>query len=107
MKRLSVLLVLTFTSCASIPDVPICRARTVNSGFCTNTVSNKDIIVDDTHLLNGKTWLDLKIESVYVPAESWAEIKKYIIKQCKKHRDCSGNIDTWSSKIDSVFPYDN
>jgi hypothetical protein len=69
------------------------------------TISDKDQVVDDTHLLNGKTWLDLKVESVYVPSESWAEIKKYIIKQCKKNNDCADNIGNWSNKIDSVNPF--
>lgn len=68
------------------------------------TISNKDMIVSDESLLNGKTWIDLKIESVYVPADSWAELKKYIIKQCKKHNDCEHDIGSWSAKIDSVNP---
>lgn len=103
MKYLSVLLVL-LTNCATVPDVYVCRARSVNEGFCTKTISNGDIIVTDNVKLNGKTWIDLKIESVYVPAESWAEIKSYIIKQCKKHNDCGKSVDSWTRKIDSVSP---
>lgn len=102
MKSLKLLFILTLYSCASVPNVPVCRARTVSSGFCTYTVDNKDMIIDDTHLLNGKTWIDLKIESVYVPAESWAVIKEYIIKQCKKNNNCSENIGTWTGKLDSL-----
>jgi hypothetical protein len=68
------------------------------------TISNKDLIVDDTHLLNGKTWLDLKIESVYVPTDSWSNIKEYVLKKCKQDKNCSNNIGQWSSKIDSVNP---
>lgn len=105
MKRLSVLLnLILFSSCASLPDTWVCRARSVNQGFCTKTLSNEDFIVDDTHLLNGKTWIDLKIESVYVPVESWADIKGFILKKCKKNQDCSNNIGTWEGKIDSVNP---
>ena len=104
MKHLRNLLILTLYSCASVPDVPICRARSATEGFCTYTISNKDIIVTDNNKLGGKTWLDLKIESVYLPVESWASIKEYILKQCKKHNDCSNNIGTWSTKIDSIKP---
>lgn len=104
MKHLSFLLILSLSGCASVPDVVVCRARTASSGFCTYTISNKDLIVDDVNLLNGKTWIDLKIESVYVPVESWAEIKKYILKQCKKNNDCSDNLDSWTRKMDSVDP---
>jgi len=104
MKHLRNLLILTLCSCASIPNTWVCRARSANEGFCTKTLSNEDKIVTDTNLLNGKTWIDLKIESVYVPAESWAEIKKYIIKQCKKRQDCQADVGVWSNKIDSVMP---
>lgn len=102
MKHLSVLLSLIFISCAQVPDIAVCRSRSAVQGFCTYTISNKDIIVDDTHLLDGKTWIDIKVESVMLPADSWAEIKKYIIKQCKKHNDCSHDIGKWSNKMDSV-----
>lgn len=61
------------------------------------------MVIDDTHLLNGKTWLDLVIESVYVPADSWVEIKSYIIKQCKKTNSC-GEVGEWKTKLDSINP---
>lgn len=105
MKSLKPLFILILiSSCAAIPDVSVCRSRSVSSGFCTMTISSKDSIVDDTHLLNGKTWIDLKIESVYLPADSWAKIKEYIIKQCKKDNNCAQNIGNWTSKLESVNP---
>lgn len=104
MKHLSVLFALLISSCASVPDVWCCRARTVNSGFCTKTISNEDMIVDDTHLLNGKTWIDLKIESVYLPSESWVKIKEFVIKECKKTNKCSKEIASWDRKLNSLTP---
>lgn len=108
MKHLKSLLILTLCSCASIPDTWVCRARSANTGFCTKTISDQSQIVSDETplMLQGKpkTWIDLKIESVYVPAESWADIKGFIIKKCKKNQDCSANIGTWEGKIDSVNP---
>lgn len=68
------------------------------------TISKKEMTVSDKDLLNGKTWLDLVIESVYVPADSWVEIKSYIIKMCKKTNDCKDDIDTWKSKLDKINP---
>jgi hypothetical protein len=68
------------------------------------TISNKDMIVDDEHLLNGKTWLDLKIEAVYLPTESWAKLKTYIISQCKKHSDCTKEVGDWNRKLEYVTP---
>ena len=104
MQNLKLLFLLSLCSCASVPDVPICRSRTANTGFCTWTISNKDQVIDDIHMLNGKTWLDLKIESVMVPSDSWAEIKKYIIKQCKRDNNCSNDIGTWQGKLDEITP---
>jgi hypothetical protein len=104
MRNSSLLLSLIICSCASIPDVPVCRQRTVNSAFCTYTISNKDIIIDDTHLLDGKSWIDLKIESIYVPVDSWIKIKIYILDQCKRNNNCSNNIGQWSNKLDSIIP---
>lgn len=102
LKNLCILIL--FSSCASIPDTWVCRARSVNQGFCTKTISQEEKIVDDSNTIYGKTWIDLKIESVYVPVESWGEIKKYIVDQCKKRQDCSNDIGTWTSKIDSLNP---
>jgi hypothetical protein len=104
MKNLKLLLILSLSSCASIPDVYICRARSNNTGFCTKTITSESVIVDDNHLLLNKTWLDLKLESVLVPVESWVELKTYIIKQCKKNNNCDQNIDSWTRKIDSINP---
>jgi hypothetical protein len=36
---------------------------------------------------------------VLVPPASWAAIKSYIIKMCKKHDDCSDNIGKWERKM--------
>lgn len=76
----------------------------MSKGFCVWTISKKEMVVDDVTLLNGKTWLDLVIESVYVPADSWSEIKSYIIKTCKKKNDCEKDISTWKTKLDKIRP---
>lgn len=102
MRHLRFLFLLSLSACSSVPDVIVCRPRTVNSGFCTYTVSNKDQIVDDTHKLNNMTWLDLKIDSIYLPAESWAKIKEYIINECKRNGNCQQDLSSWTRKIDSL-----
>ena len=103
LKKLSaILLLLMFNSCAQVPDVPVCTRLDMSSGFCVWTISKKELIVTDKELLNGKTWLDLVIQSVYIPADSWVEIKSYIIKNCKKNHDCNKEIDSWKSKLDKI-----
>lgn len=72
------------------------------------SISDKDQIVDDEHPLSlkagPKTWTDLKIESVYLPAESWSAIKKYLIEQCKANNKCNPNVDSWDRKLNSLNP---
>jgi hypothetical protein len=105
MKNLRFLLSLCLlSSCAQVPDLIACRPTGPTSAFCTYTITDKDIIIDDTHLYNGKTWIDIKVESVYLPSESWIKIKEYIIKQCKKHNDCQNNIQNWDSKLSKLTP---
>lgn len=59
------------------------------SGWCTFTISDKEIFLDnDKKLYNGKTWSDLKKDSLIMPADSYAKIKAYILSECKKHKDC-------------------
>lgn len=98
------LLALIINSCATPPSVFVCTRLSQSEGFCVNTITEEEKIVSDTSLLNEKTWLDLVIESVYVPADSWKEIKAYIIKQCKKHNDCGQNIGKWQNKLDKINP---
>lgn len=101
-KLLGFLLLLICSSCASIPDVPVCTRLDVSRGFCVWTVSKKEMVVSDKDLLNGKTWLDIVIESVYTPADSWATIKGFIVKKCKQSNACGSDVSTWKSKLDGI-----
>jgi hypothetical protein len=93
--------VLILISCSSIDslDVPLCTRVSASKGFCTYLLSPRDQFVDDTHLLNGKTWFDLQPTMIYVPKESWAAIKKYIIKECKRTNRCDNAVESWDRTI--------
>lgn len=70
-------------------------------GFCTYTISNKDFYVDNAdHLYEGKTWYELELESLRVPASSWAAFKAYILSQCKKHKDCRDDLPKVETKLE-------
>lgn len=66
----------------------------MSKGLCTYTVSGKTIVVDDENLLDGLTWFDLRNKSLTVPPESWAKIKAFMVKQCRKNK-CNVDIDNW------------
>lgn len=85
------------------PDVPVLTRLSPTSGYYVYTISDKEGVVDDTHLLNGKTWIDYVVESVLVPADSYKEIKGFIIKMCKKYHEC-GDIGSWDRRLNSLDP---
>lgn len=88
-------------SCANVPDEPICAEVSMSEGRCSYMVSNKQIKVNDDNLLNGKTWFDIRRQALTMPAESWAKIKAWIIKMCKKYR-CDAEIDSWDRTLETI-----
>lgn len=98
-KLLIVLLAFALNGCANLPDEPICAEISLSKGVCTYTVSGKTIIVDDDNLLDGKTWFDVRVKALTVPASSWAKIKAFLIKQCKKTNQCDADINSWDRNL--------
>ncbi len=99
---LGISLSLIVSGCTTMPpDVPVITRTGPTEGFYVYTMSEKEGIVDDTHLLEGKTFLDYVIEGVIVPAKSYAEIKSFILKMCKKYKEC-GDVAKWKSKLDQL-----
>lgn len=94
-----IILFLFVSSCASVPDVPICAEVSMSKGICVYTVSGKSIAVDDEHPLEGQTWFDIRVKTLSVPASSWAKIKAFMIKQCKKTKKCDVDISSWDREI--------
>lgn len=106
LKLLGILSNLIINSCATPPDIPVMTRLGPNKGYYVYTISNNEGVIDDNHpiFINGekKTWLDIVNESVYLPIYSWIELKKYIIKNCRKNHDCEKEIDSWNRKIESI-----
>jgi hypothetical protein len=75
--------------------VPLCKELGVDRAYCVWTIENKEQYVDDTNKLNGKTWWEIRPSVVMVPAESWAEIKAFVIKLCEKTQKCEGRQNKW------------
>lgn len=92
------LLASVVNNCASVPDVPICAEISISRGVCTYTVSGKNVEVDDEHLLEGQTWFDIRSKVLSVPASSWAQIKSWMIKQCKQNK-CNIDISSWDREL--------
>ena len=63
-------------------------------GLCAYTVSGETFIVDDVNLFEGLTWWEMRNKTLVMPASSWAKIKAFMVKQCKKNK-CNVDIDSW------------
>lgn len=107
-KALLVLYVtVALSSCASAPDVLICTEIHMTKGFCTKTISNEDVIIDDEHPYTFEpgekpmTWWELRPYMILAPIPSWKEIKAYIIKSCRSNSACKG-LAGWDRKIEEL-----
>ncbi len=81
------------------PDEFVCVELSMSKGFCTKTISNQEMIVDEVNTLNGQTWFQMRPQFVLVPPKTWAEIKKFIIRECKKSDTCNSTVETWERKL--------
>jgi len=87
-------------SCGTTPpDIPLCTEITPDRGYCINTISSTEFEVNDTELLNGKTWWESRPLMIYMPTSSWVELKKFIIKICKKTKRCDKSISSWNRTV--------
>lgn len=64
-------------------------------------MSGKEINVDETHKLNGKTWWEGRVAMIQMPASSYAQLKAWIIKTCKKV-NCDTAVTSWERTLETV-----
>lgn len=89
------------TSCAvTPPDVPLCNEESINSAYCIYTISSREFEVNETRLYNGKTWWQIRPYMIQMPIDSWQEIKRFIIKVCKKYNCAGYNISSWERTVE-------
>lgn len=104
---LTLLLIVIFASmigCSTKPpDFPICVEMSMERGECIKVISGEKIRVDNDHKMNGKTWWESRPTNMIMPLESWVELKKFIIKLCKKNQGmCDKEVSTWQRSIQTV-----
>lgn len=98
------ILLSTIASCLSPPDVPMCvETEYDKEGWCTYTIKEEEFFVDNENNLypipdeSGKkrTWKELKVGSLIMPAHSAAQYKEFVMKVCKKSKKCEKQIASW------------
>lgn len=73
----------------------------MDHGTCVYTMTGKIIEVDEANKFEEKTWYEQRNEMLRMPVSSWVEIKKFIIKTCKKY-NCNKDVASWDRTIESV-----
>lgn len=100
--RLLLPLLFLQTSCATLKDSPICKEITPDRGTCVHILSGKQYEVNEINKLDGKTWWEMRPLFIQVPSQTWADIKAFIIKTCKKYKNCGEEVPSWDRTIQTV-----
>lgn len=96
------LLVLILNGCVTPPSVPACAEISPSEGYCVNTMTDEEFYINDEFKFEGKTWWELRPLMLHLPPSSWAAIKSYIIKSCKKYGNCDSSVTDWPDKINKL-----
>lgn len=100
---LSLSLSLLLSSCATKPpDVPVCVEFTPSRGRCVKIISGEQFDVNEDQKFEGKTWWEYRPAMLQMPASSWAKIKAYIIKTCKKYGQCQKEVSSWDRTVEYI-----
>lgn len=99
-------LTLILHGCATAPNIFVCTELNMSKGFCTRTIEDEDVIIDDAHPYTFEegekplTWWEMRPYMLLLPRQSWAEIKKFIIEVCKTGgAKCDEMVSSWDRKI--------
>lgn len=95
-------------SCATpIPDVPACVELNPSKAGCVKVISGDTFTIDDKNpfTIDGKayTYWEMRPLMIQIPPYSWAEIKSFIRKICKKHENtCQREVGSWDNTLNEI-----
>jgi hypothetical protein len=99
-RKFLLILFVLLQSCASVPDVYVCTQLDINRGWCTKTISDEEFIVERAEGSPLKlSWWAMRNQMIMLPPESWAKIKAFVIKKCRKNKECG---ETWEKRLDNI-----
>jgi hypothetical protein len=94
---------LLISACATKPpDVPVCIEFAPDRGACVRIISGQEFKIDENNKFEAKTWWEHRPAMILVPASSWAELKSFIIKACKKYNNCDQEIESWERTLNTI-----
>lgn len=77
------------SACSSLPNFSACKELAPDRAKCIKVVSNEKYDWDDKNLVNGKTYWEIRPTLIQIPADSYADLKSYLLKECKRTNKCS------------------
>ena len=90
MKKLCLTLFMSsLVSCASIPDFITCKELSVSRAACIKVVSEEKFFWDEQNKVNGKTYFEIRPTLIQIPPDSYADLKAFILKSCKRYGNCA------------------
>ena len=99
MKKLCLMLFISLlVSCANLPDFVTCKELTPSSAKCIKVISEEKFDWNDDNLVNGKSYWEIRPTLLQIPADSYAELKAYLLKNCRRYQNCH----ELSKKIDAL-----
>jgi len=70
--------------------------------YCVQIMTGKAYEVNETRKLDGKTWWEGRPSVISMPATSWRELKKWIIKICKNNQACDSQVASWERTVQTI-----
>ena len=80
---------LLVSACSSIPNFSACKELAPDRAKCIKVITNEKYDWDDSHFVNGKTYWDARPTMLQIPADSYADLKAYLLKECKRTNKCT------------------
>ena len=97
------LLWITISCAVNPPNVPLCTEINPTKGYCVYTMSGKDFEVSEKDLHQGKSWWEIRPYMIFMPIQSWMELKKFILKVCKTSKRCKNkHVKHWKNTVNLI-----
>jgi hypothetical protein len=66
-----------------------CKELSTSKAACIRVVSEEKIIWNDDNKINGKSYWEVRPTLIQIPPDSWADLKAFILKSCKRYGNCA------------------
>jgi hypothetical protein len=65
-------------------------------------MSGKSFEISEKTPYQKLTWWEMRPHMIQMPASTWRELKKWIIKTCKNNDQCESSVSNWERTVNSI-----